>query len=67
VASVGIIPCYDNYIYVIHAAGKAIRETISRGGHTVPSTIAEEKLTNVFLRAPNAKVFAALRRKKDVF
>jgi len=52
---------------VIHAAGKAIRETISRGGHTVPSTIAEEKLTNVFLRAPNAKVFAALRRKKDVF
>ncbi len=32
-----------------------------------PSTIAQERATNVFIRANDAQVFAQLRRKKDVF
>ncbi len=32
-----------------------------------PSTIAQEKVTNIFIRANDAQVFAQLRRKKDVF
>ncbi len=32
-----------------------------------PSTIAQEKATNIFIRANDAKVFGQLRRKKDVF
>jgi len=58
-----------------------IKETIRAGGFTVPSTILQEKNTNIFLRSdtneiktalkmPNAgavDVFAELRRRKDVF
>lgn len=58
-----------------------IRQIQSRGGLAVPSTIAQEKMTNPFLRAgtPQLKaalgmeraraveVFAELRRRKDVF
>lgn len=58
-----------------------IKETIRAGGFTVPSTILQEKTTNIFLRSdtneiktalkmPNAgavDVFAELRRRKDVF
>ena len=58
-----------------------IRQIQSQGGPTVPSTIAQEKSTNPFLRedepqlkaalgmerAQAAEVFAKLRRLKDVF
>lgn len=58
-----------------------IRQVQNRGGLTVPSTIAQEKSTNPFLRADEpplratlgmeraqaAEVFAKLRRLKDVF
>ena len=58
-----------------------IKQTIRAGGFTVPSTILQEKTTNIFLRSdtseikaalnmPNAAavdVFAELRRRKDVF
>jgi hydroxyacylglutathione hydrolase len=58
-----------------------IKQTIASGGFTVPSTILQEKTTNIFLRSntneiktalkiPNAgavDVFAELRRRKDVF
>ena len=38
-----------------------------RGEPTVPTTIAREKATNPFLRAGDAKAFAAVRAAKDVF
>jgi len=58
-----------------------IKQIIRAGGFTVPSTILQEKTTNIFLRShtneiktalkmPNAgtvDVFAELRRRKDVF
>jgi hydroxyacylglutathione hydrolase len=58
-----------------------IKQTIRAGGFTVPSTILQEKTTNIFLRSdtneiktvlkmPDAgavDVFAELRRRKDVF
>ncbi len=58
-----------------------IKQTIRTGGFTVPSTILQEKTTNIFLRSdtsavktalkmPNAgavDVFAELRRQKDFF
>ena len=58
-----------------------IKQTIASGGFTVPSTILQEKTTNIFLRSdtndiktalkmPGAgavDVFAELRRRKDVF
>ena len=58
-----------------------IKQTIASGGFAVPSTILQEKTTNIFLRSdtndiktalkmPGAgavDVFAELRRRKDVF
>jgi hydroxyacylglutathione hydrolase len=58
-----------------------IKQTIRAGGFTVPSTILQEKTTNIFLRSdtneiktvlkmPDAgavDVFAELRRRKDIF
>jgi hydroxyacylglutathione hydrolase len=58
-----------------------IKQTIRAGGFTVPSTMLQEKATNIFLRSdtneiktalnmPDAgavDVFAELRRRKDVF
>ncbi len=60
---------------------RQVRQAIAAGENTVPTTIAQEKLTNPFLRAdspeirgtlkmsdaPGARVFAELRRRKDVF
>ncbi len=40
---------------------------IKQGKPTVLSTIAQEKTTNIFLRAGSAEVFTELRRRKDVF
>ena len=34
---------------------------------TPPSTIAQEKATNIFIRANDARAFGQLRRKKDVY
>jgi hydroxyacylglutathione hydrolase len=39
----------------------------NEGNPTVPSTIEDEKKTNVFLRADSAKAFAELRKRKDFF
>ncbi|UCE47836.1 MAG: hypothetical protein JSW47_19835, partial [Phycisphaerales bacterium] len=71
--AVGIEP--DN-----QTAGERLND-IRRTGQTVPSTMLQERLTNVFLRAgtpevkaaldmPDAndfEVFAELRRRKDIF
>jgi hydroxyacylglutathione hydrolase len=46
------------------AAVQALRE---RGAMTVPTTVAEEKATNLFVRAPDATAFAELRTAKDSF
>ncbi|QNN68460.1 hydroxyacylglutathione hydrolase [Sphingomonas lutea] len=43
---------------------EALRE---RGEITLPTTVAEERDTNVFVRASNAAEFAALRAAKDSF
>ncbi len=40
---------------------------IKQGKQTVPSTIAQEKETNIFLKSKTAKMFAELRRRKDIF
>ena len=37
------------------------------GQPTVPTTLQEELATNPFLHAPNAEVFTAMRRRKDVY
>ena len=42
-------------------------EQTTQNKPTVPSTLAEEKQLNLFLKAPNWKSFTDLRRKKDVF
>ena len=44
-----------------------IRQAIQQGKLTVPSTIAQEKATNLFLRAETPEIFAELRRRKDMF
>jgi hydroxyacylglutathione hydrolase len=58
-----------------------IKQTIKAGGFTVPSTILQEKTTNIFLRSDTnviktalkmsnagaVDIFAELRRQKDVF
>jgi hydroxyacylglutathione hydrolase len=44
-----------------------VHELHKTGKLTVPSTIAREKETNVFLRASTVEDFAELRRRKDVF
>ncbi len=76
----------ENYEFALsiepgsQAAKQRLRE-IRQGGQTVPSTMLQERTTNVFLRAgapevkaalnmPQAKdseVFAELRRRKDIF
>ena len=40
---------------------------IKQSQSSVPSTIAQEKETNIFLKADSAEVFAELRRRKDKF
>ena len=45
----------------------AVKEMRSNDQPTVPSTIALEKETNVFLKAKSAAEFATLRSKKDNF
>lgn len=58
-----------------------IQKAVEYGQLTVPSTMAQEKTTNIFLRSPSdgvrtalgmssaqpAEVFAELRRRKDIF
>ena len=44
-----------------------IKDTRSHNMPSVPSTIAEEKQTNLFLNAKTAEEFSDLRRKKDSF
>ena len=44
-----------------------IKQTIQQGKFTVPSTIVQEKATNVFMRAETPEIFAELRKQKDRF
>ncbi len=46
---------------------KELITEIKQGEQTIPSTIAQEKVTNIFLQANSAEVFAELRRRKDKF
>jgi hydroxyacylglutathione hydrolase len=52
---------------VLAARAKEIFAARERGEPTVPTTIAREKATNPFLRAGDAKRFAAVRTAKDNF
>ncbi len=66
---------------IIRQRLQEIKQTIRAGGFTVPSTILQEKTTNIFLRSDTNEiktalkmpsvwevdVFAELRRRKDVF
>ncbi len=51
----------------VYARYQEVQALFRRTHSTVPSTIAKEWATNVFLRAQNVQVFAELRRRKDVF
>jgi hydroxyacylglutathione hydrolase len=51
----------------IAARYEAIKALRASGGFTVPSTIAEEKATNVFIRARDAAEFALRREAKNRF
>ena len=44
-----------------------VKQLYEQYGQTVPSTIAQEKATNIFMRAATPQVFADIRRKKDKF
>ena len=44
-----------------------VQKTRQKGRPTVPSTLAEEKTSNIFMLAPDAEAFAALRQAKDKF
>jgi hydroxyacylglutathione hydrolase len=44
-----------------------VRQNIRNGRPTVPSTLAEEKQLNPFLKARTRQEFAALRKQKDTF
>ena len=55
-----------------HPAAAAVRQRLaearqirSDGGFTIPSTIGQERATNLFLRAATAEELGALRRHKD--
>jgi len=51
----------------IQDALAAARAALAQGHPTVPSTIGQEKRTNLFMRANSVEDFASLRRKKDRF
>lgn len=51
----------------IAARLEAIEALRAKGGFTVPTTVGEEKATNVFLRASGAAEFAARRLAKNTF
>jgi hydroxyacylglutathione hydrolase len=61
--ALGIEPDNDHIKKRLLEAKKADNE----GNPTVPSTIGDEKKTNVFLRAGSVKAFAELRKRKDFF
>jgi len=44
-----------------------LKQMVKSGGLTVPSTIAQEKKTNLFLQTKNVETFAKLRKRKDIF
>jgi hydroxyacylglutathione hydrolase len=54
-------------IAAISARQTRVRALRAQGLPSVPSTLAEERETNPFLRAPDAARFAELRRLKDTF
>lgn len=65
-----------NAAFAAHAepSNRAIKERAARvailreeGKMTVPTTVAEERETNPFVRATNVEEFARLRREKDSF
>lgn len=51
----------------IAARLKAVEAARAAGGFTVPTTVGEEKATNVFVRAKDAAEFAARREAKNTF
>jgi hydroxyacylglutathione hydrolase len=66
----------SNALFAAHACpgDSGVRERLSRvkrlredGKITVPTTVAEERETNPFVRATNVEEFARLRKEKDSF
>ena len=51
----------------IQDALAAARAALAQGHPTVPSTIGQEKQTNLFMQANSVEEFASLRRRKDRF
>ncbi len=51
----------------IAARLRAVERLRADGGMTVPTTVADERATNLFVRAADADAFAALRLAKDSF
>jgi hydroxyacylglutathione hydrolase len=46
---------------------REVKEARSRGDPTVPTTVAEERATNPFVRSGDWQEFARLRAEKDSF
>lgn len=68
-----IYPGHDytegNYQFAltIDPNNQAVKDLLNKASFAPPSTIAQEKQTNIFLRADTPQTFAHLRRKKDIF
>jgi hydroxyacylglutathione hydrolase len=67
---------YSNALFAVHAepdnAATAdrlieVKRLRDEGKMTVPTTVAEERETNPFVRATNVEEFARLRKEKDSF
>lgn len=57
----------DPHNSALHKRMIQIRRLRAEGLPTLPSTLEQEKLTNPFLRAPDALTLKRLRQEKDVF
>ena len=59
----------ENYQFAltIDPQNQPIRNLLGKANFTPPSTIAQEKQTNIFLQANTPQTFAKLRRRKDTF
>ena len=51
----------------VAARGREVAALRAAGRPTIPFRLGDERASNLFLRAPDAAAFDALRRRKDVF
>ena len=55
------------FALTIEPDNQAVKDLLEQANFAPPSTIAQEKQTNIFLQANTPETFAQLRRKKDIF